>query len=81
MPQAELNRLHDEAIKTKQEVLQRLEQARKRGRLNPSEQKLRADAMSYLTLSDQALKKGDMRQAYELAARGLVQAKALTDGR
>jgi hypothetical protein len=80
VPAAELNRLQADAIKTKQEVLQRLELARKR-RLTPKEQKLRAEAISFVNLSDQALKKGDMRQAYELAARGLVQAKALTDGR
>ena len=80
MPQAELNRLQAEAIKTKEEIRHRLEQVRKR-HLNAKEQKLKDEAISFVNLSDQAQSKGDMRLASELAARGLVQAKALTDGR
>jgi hypothetical protein len=80
VPPAELNRLQAEAVKTKQEIRQRLEQARKH-KLSANDQTLRDQALTFVRLSDQAEKKGDMRQASELATRGLVAAKALTDGR
>src|SRR5207253_514485 len=47
VPQAELNRLLAEAVKTKQEILQRLEQARKH-RLSAKDQELRDQALSFV---------------------------------
>jgi hypothetical protein len=80
VPPAELNRLQAEAVKSKQEIAQRLEQFRKR-RLSPKESELKEQVQSFVKLSDQAQKKGDMRQAYALAVRGLELAKQLVDGR
>lgn len=80
VPAAELNRLQAEAVKSKQEILQRLEQLRKH-RLTRQEQDLKEQVLSFVKLSDQAQRKGDMRKAYDLAVRGLVLAKELFDGR
>jgi hypothetical protein len=80
VPPAELNRLQAEAVKSKQEISQRLEQIRRR-RLNRQDQDTRERVQSFVRQSDEAQRKGDMRLAYELASRGLVLAKTLVDGR
>jgi hypothetical protein len=80
VPAAELNRLQAEAEKSKREIRQRLEQARKH-RLSPQEQDLREQVLSFVKQSDQAQARGDMRKACDLAVRGLVLAKELVDGR
>jgi hypothetical protein len=80
VPAAEQSRFQAEAVKSKQEINQRLEQFRKK-RLSPKEQDLKDQVQSFVKLSDQAQKKGDMRQAYSLAVRGLELARQLVDGR
>jgi hypothetical protein len=80
VPQAELNRLQAEAVKSRQEISQRLEQIRKR-RLSRQDQDTRERIQTFVKQSDEAQKKGDIRLAYELASRGLVLAKALVDVR
>jgi hypothetical protein len=80
VPAAELKRLQGEADKTKQEIRQRLQQIGRR-HLSPKDQETKNGALSYLRESDEAEKLGDMRKAFELASRGLLLVKLLTDGR
>jgi len=76
----EQSRLQAEATKSKREIQQRLDQARRR-RLNPQETAIRDEVASYLRLSNEAEKQGDMRKANEFAERGLLRAKDLNGGR
>jgi hypothetical protein len=80
VPAAELNRLRTEATKNREEIHQRLQQLGRR-RLSPKDQDLKDRALSLAKLSDQAQRQGDILKAKELAAKGLVLAKSLFDGK
>jgi hypothetical protein len=80
VPAAELSRLQTEAARNREEIRQRLQQLGRR-RLSPKEQDLKDRALSYVKLSDQAQRQGDMLKAHDLAVKGLVLAKSLFDGR
>jgi hypothetical protein len=80
VPAAELNRLRADAINSRHEIVQMLDQIRKR-HLSRQDQDKKEQVQSFVTLCDQALKKGDVSQANAAAVRGLELAKQLVDGR
>ena len=80
LPPAELSRLQKDATQKRQETTYRLQQLRRR-RLGKQEQDQVEQIQSFLRLSDEAQKKGDMRKASELAEKALVLAKALSENR
>ncbi|MBZ5621172.1 MAG: hypothetical protein LAQ69_20960 [Acidobacteriia bacterium] len=80
VPQAELNRLQTEAGTFRKTAQQRLDQLRKH-RLKPEEQSLRDSVLSYIKLSEQAERQGDIRKAYQAADRAQALAKDLPDGK
>jgi predicted Holliday junction resolvase-like endonuclease len=77
---AEATRLLNEAVKSRQEINQVVEQLKKH-HLSRVEVETKEQAVSLSKLSEQAQKSGDMRKASELAVKGLVLAKALLDGK
>ncbi|HTS25980.1 MAG TPA: hypothetical protein VMH81_08895 [Bryobacteraceae bacterium] len=80
LPPAELHRLQMEAVKNRQEIQKKLQQLGRRP-LSPEQIDMRDKARSFVTQSDEAQKAGDMRKAAEFAAKGLVLARALVEGR
>ena len=75
VPAEDLNRLQASAIAHKREIHQRLDQL---PRILTTEQKEAVDTIrSFVRLSDEAERGGDMRKANELAERGLVLAQGL----
>jgi len=79
VPAAESSRLQSETTRFKQEISQRL--AKLRHRLSVQQEDMRLQINTLVRQSDQAQQQGDPRKAYELASKGLVLAKALSDGR
>ncbi len=80
VPAGDLKRLQDSAQARRREARQALAQAQTR-RLNQQEQDLIKRIDSFLTQSDQAEARGDMRQADALAERAQVLARGLAGGR
>jgi hypothetical protein len=76
---AELKRLQDSADGRKQEIHKVLEQAQARG-LSRDQREIVTRIQSFVQLSDDAEKRGDMRQADALAERGQLLAKELQNG-
>jgi hypothetical protein len=79
VPADEKKRYQESADASKREIRQLLEQA-KSHRLTTDQKKMVTRVQSFVTLSDDAEKRGDMRQADALAERGLVLAKELAGG-
>jgi len=76
LPAAELKRLQEEAQARKREVRQLVEPLDPR-RLSPQQRGILDRIESFVTQSDDAEQRGDMRQASELAQRALVLAREL----
>jgi len=80
VPAEDLNRLKASADAHLQDIRQRLERLPRRGLTN--EQKANVETIkSFLRLSEEAERGGDMRKANELAERGLVLAQGLPGAR
>jgi hypothetical protein len=79
VPADERKRYQESADASKREIRQLLEHA-KAHRLNTDQRKMVTRIQAFLTQSDDAEKRGDMRQADALAERGLVLAKDLAGG-
>jgi hypothetical protein len=77
---AELKRLQDSAVARRREVNAILDQYGRR-RLNSVQQSTVATIRSFLTLSEEALRRNDPRQADALAERAQILAKELQSGR
>jgi len=77
---AELKRLQDSADGRKQEIRKVLEQAQARG-LSRDQREIVTRIQSFVQLSDDAEKRGDMRQADALAERGQLLVRELQGGR
>jgi hypothetical protein len=75
----ELKRLQDSADARKQEVRKVLEQAQPKG-LSKEQREIVTRIQSFVQLSDEAEKRGDMRQADALAERGQLLARELQSG-
>lgn len=80
IPAEELNRLRNNANAKKEEIRQRLEPLRRRSLTKPQKE-LVDNINSFLRLSDEAERSGDMRKANEFAERGAVLAQGLPGGR
>jgi len=83
VPAAESSRLQTETASKKVEIakyLQRLDQTRKH-KLTPEQADAKQQVLTFVKMSDQAQKLGEVRKAHELANRGLLLAQALLDGR
>ncbi len=80
VPADELKRYQDSADSHKREIRQLLTQA-KAHRLNTEQNKVVKRIQTFLAQSDDAAKRGDMRQADALAERGLVLARELAGER
>ncbi len=80
VPQVEQERLQASAQANKREIQHIVAQARMRS-LTKQDRTLVNLILSFVKLSDDAERRGDMRQADELAARGLVLAKELPGGK
>jgi len=80
LPAAELNRLQSEATKKRQETVQRLNQIRRR-HLSTQDQDTVQQIHSYLNVSEDAQRKGDMRKSWDFADKAVVLARALSEGR
>ncbi|HEY2014229.1 MAG TPA: hypothetical protein VGH38_12055 [Bryobacteraceae bacterium] len=80
VPAEELKRLQQGADAKKREIRQRLSRL-PRHRQSADEKALVDSIQSFVNLSDDAERIGDMRKAYELADRGLVLAQGLPNGR
>lgn len=76
---AESERLKADTLRFRQEIIQRL--AKLRRHLTTQQEDMRLQINSLVKGSDQALQQSDPRKAYELASKGLVLAKALSDAR
>ncbi|HUI79704.1 MAG TPA: hypothetical protein VLY24_17380 [Bryobacteraceae bacterium] len=76
---AELKRLQESADGRKQEIRKVLEQAQARG-LNRDQREMVTRIQSFVQLSDEAEKRGDMRQADALAERGQLLMRELQNG-
>jgi hypothetical protein len=76
LPAAEMKRLQDEADAAKREIVHRIEQVQLH-RLTRQQSSLVSRIRSFVKQSDDAEKRGDMRQASELAQRALVLARDL----
>jgi hypothetical protein len=79
VPADERKRFQESADARKREIRRLLEQA-KAHRLTADQRKMVTRIQSFMTQSDDAQKRGDMRQADALAERGLVLAKELAGG-
>ena len=79
VPADERKRYQESADASKREIRQLLEQA-KSHRLTTDQKKVVTRVQAFVTQSDDAEKRGDMRQADALAERGLVLAKELAGG-
>jgi hypothetical protein len=79
VPADEKKRYQDSADNTKREIRHLLEEA-KAHRLTAERNKVVKRIQLFVTQSDDAEKRGDMRQADALAERGLVLAQALAGG-
>jgi hypothetical protein len=77
VPADERRRYQESADASKKEIRQLVEHA-KAHRLNTDQRKMVTRIQTFLTQSDDAEKRGDMRQADALAERGLVLAKGLS---
>jgi hypothetical protein len=75
----ELKRLQDSADARKQEIRKVLEQAQPKG-LSREQREIVTRIQSFVQLSDEAEKRGDMRQADALAERGQLLARELQSG-
>jgi hypothetical protein len=75
-----LNRLRANANAKKDEIRQRLEPLRRRN-LTKTQKDLVDTINSFLRLSDEAERSGDLRKANEFAERGAVLAQGLPGGR
>jgi hypothetical protein len=75
----ELKRLQESADGRKQEIRKVLEQAQARG-LSSDQREIVKRVQSFVQLSDEAEKRGDMRQADALAERGQVLVRELQNG-
>lgn len=80
MPPDESRRIHDEIEKRKAEIAALLNRAKKR-RLSAEERNSMERIRSFLSLSDEAAGRGDMRQAEALSERALVLARELQNER
>ena len=80
VPADEKRRYQESADASKREIQQLLEQARAH-RLTTDQKKMVTRVHAFVTQSDDAEKRGDMRQADALAERGLVLAKELGGGK
>src|ERR1700693_2398905 len=80
VPPDEKRRYQESADNSKREIQQLLEQARAH-RLTTDQKKILTRVHTFVTQSDDAEKRGDMRQADALAQRGLVLAKELGGGK
>ena len=80
VPPDERKRHQDSAASQKREIRQLLEQTKAR-RLTAEQGRVVKRITSFLTQSDDAEKRGDMRQADALAERGLVLARELAGGK
>lgn len=80
IPADELNRLRANANAKKEEIRQRLEPLRRRS-LTKTQKELVDTITSFLRLSEEAERSGDMRKANEFAERGAVLAQGLPGGR
>lgn len=80
IPAEELNRLRTNANARKEEIRQRLEPLRRRN-LTKHQRDLVDNINSFVRLSDEAERSGDMRKANEFAERGAVLAQGLPGGR
>jgi hypothetical protein len=76
---AELKRLLESANTRKQEIRKVLEQVQARG-LNRDQREIVTRIQSFVQLSDEAEKRGDMRQADALAERGQLLVRELQNG-
>ncbi len=80
IPAEDLNRLRASANARKEEIRQRLERLPRRG-LTKEQRDVVDTIRSFVRLSDEAERSGDMRKANELAERGAVLAQGLPGGR
>jgi len=80
VPAEEQKRFQDEASAIKRDLRQRLDSLKGR-QLSRQEHNLVNRISSFVKLSDDAERRGDMRTAYELADRGRVLAKDLAGGK
>ena len=79
VPASESNRLRESAEARKQEIRKTLEQAQARP-LSRDQRAVFSRIQTFLQQSDDAQKKGDMRQADALAQRAQVLARELQNG-
>jgi hypothetical protein len=80
VPADERRRLQDSAAARKRETRRLVEQA-KAHRLSSAQNRVVIRIQSFIAQSDDAEKRGDMRQADALAERALILAKELADGK
>jgi hypothetical protein len=80
VPAEDSNRLKDSADTHKREISRLLAQIPRRG-LSTEQRNVVKTILSFVTLSDEAERGGDMRKANELAERGLVLAQGLPGAR
>jgi len=78
---AELKKSQEQALSKRKDVQQMMEQITRRGRLSPTQQDVVTRINSFLATSEDAEKKGDMKQADALADRAQVLAKDLLNGK